>query len=524
MTATKLLELSRVEPTGMVVDIHLQGIGRMSIEVIQLAQEKWEYDSRAALGEPGGFGEVFKGKGAIGDVAVKRLKLTAQEAAHRELSIGKYLSERSYENVVPIFDSGQDANSERYFLVMPVCEYSLQKKLYEGPILYEDSVSIIRSIINGLLEVGDLVHRDLKPSNVMFHSGTWKIADFGIAKFVEDSTSLETLRTSLTPAYAAPEQWRGERPGHAADVYALGCIIYALINGSPPFVGDNDTLRQKHLHDVPPSLTGVPPRLAALVSHMLRKTEDVRPTIERCKRVLETTLEAGHGGSIGRSALHLAAQEIAQAHAATEAKLAEELSRRKRHEALFHEARRELAGINSRLTDEITDGAETARVDGNVIVFGSALLRTPQAIEIPYDGAPEVTYPHSGWNAVAWSIIGISIYDPMSLRTTYEWSSSLIYADRADGEGYRWYEVSFFSSTGSGAESSPHALPGDRDDIDIAISNIWHTESVAFGPTPIDAEDEEAFRSRWLYLVARGARAALRAPDQFPITTEFFQG
>ncbi|MDM3788590.1 protein kinase, partial [Proteus mirabilis] len=78
-------------------------------------------------------------------------------------------------------------------------------------------------------EVGDIVHRDLKPGNILRHEERWKIADFGIAKFVEDSTSLETLREALTPSYAAPEQWLGQRPTSATDIYALGCIIHALV-------------------------------------------------------------------------------------------------------------------------------------------------------------------------------------------------------------------------------------------------------------------------------------------------------
>jgi len=56
------------------------------------------------------------------------------------------------------------------------------------------------------------------------HESVWKIADFGIAKFVEDSTSLETLRNSLTPAYAAPEQWQLQRPTSATDIYSVGVL------------------------------------------------------------------------------------------------------------------------------------------------------------------------------------------------------------------------------------------------------------------------------------------------------------
>ena len=216
----------------------------MAKRVIKLPTGEWEYDDARQLGPAGGFGDVFLGRSCAGEsgrVAIKRLKLSADEAAHRELRIGARLMESSFEHVVPILDAGQDPQSDRYFLVMPVCDCSLQDEINKTGLGIdpEKTCEIIKSILAGLIEVGDITHRDLKPANILFHEGEWKIADFGIAKFVADSTSLETLRDSLTPAYAAPEQWRGERPTSAADIYSVGMIAYALIDGSPPFSGSD---------------------------------------------------------------------------------------------------------------------------------------------------------------------------------------------------------------------------------------------------------------------------------------------
>lgn len=122
------------------------------------------------------------------------------------------------------------------------------------------------------------MHRDLKPSNILLHEDVWKVADFGIAKFVADANSLNTLREYQTPAYAAPEQWRNERPTSATDVYALGCVITSLVTGHPPFGDDGDELRDKHLHAVPDRLERLPARISAFVSHMLRKEPSARPT------------------------------------------------------------------------------------------------------------------------------------------------------------------------------------------------------------------------------------------------------
>ena len=257
------------------------------MEIIRLARGQWGFNESAPLGPPGGFGEVFRGTGPDGPVAVKRLKLTAGAAAFRELRMGEVLGERKLTNVVPILDCGQDADSDRYFLVMPICERSLQEKIGSGvPIETQELCEIAMNIVSGLIEVKDIVHRDLKPGNVLFLEGCWRLADFGIAKFVEDSTSLETLRECLTPRYAAPEQWRGERPTHATDVYSLGCITYEMATGANVFK-DAPDIRDAHLHVLAPAVVHKSAKLAAFVSQMLRKSPEARPNLARCFEVFK---------------------------------------------------------------------------------------------------------------------------------------------------------------------------------------------------------------------------------------------
>ena len=93
---------------------------------IKLERAAWQVDESTRLGPKGGFGEVFKGIGPDGPVAIKRLNISAATAAHRELSIGKTLALKPLEHVVPVLDYGRDADSDRYFMVMPNCEESLQ--------------------------------------------------------------------------------------------------------------------------------------------------------------------------------------------------------------------------------------------------------------------------------------------------------------------------------------------------------------------------------------------------------------
>lgn len=234
---------------------------------IQLTNTWW-LDESARLGSPGGFGEVFRGKSASGEpVAIKRLLLQAHGEAHRELRIASDLSNRSLDYVVPILDSGQDPTSKRYFVVMPEASGSLQDFIDEREqISPAETASVALSIARGLAELPDLVHRDLKPANVLLIDGTWKIADFGIAKFVEESTSIQTLRACLSYPYAAPEQWQHQKPTRATDIYALGCILHCLLTGHPPFRGPApEDYAVQHLKEPPPHLESSIPHLRTLV-------------------------------------------------------------------------------------------------------------------------------------------------------------------------------------------------------------------------------------------------------------------
>ena len=242
---------------------------------IRLRLGEWEYDPDAPLGPAGGFGEVFKGSGERhGEVAVKRLKVTASEAAHRELRLAEELVGRTLTHVIPAFDSGQDSESDSYFIVMPRAEKSLQDEVKSGRSWSDqEAAAVLLEIVKGLDEVADIVHRDLKPGNVLFHEGRWKVADFGIARFVEDSTSLRTLKDCWTPAFAAPEQWRLERATGATDLYSLGCIAFVLLTGRPPFCGPD--IREQHLSSEPPSLDVPTPLMSSLVSMLLRNAPAV---------------------------------------------------------------------------------------------------------------------------------------------------------------------------------------------------------------------------------------------------------
>jgi serine/threonine-protein kinase len=175
---------------------------------IKLPHDEWLYDPTSPLGKAGGFGCVYRGQSRDGKiVAVKQLHISAEDAAHRELRIADDFFGKNFAHVVPLLDAGQDADSERYYVVMARADKNLAEELKsQGKFSDNEAADILLQIARGLAEVPQVVHRDLKPANVLFHEGAWKLADFGIARFVEESTSLHTLKGFLSAPYAAPEQ------------------------------------------------------------------------------------------------------------------------------------------------------------------------------------------------------------------------------------------------------------------------------------------------------------------------------
>lgn len=133
------------------------------------------------------------------------------------------------------------------------------------------------------------IHCDLKPNNIILlfdddvDRAEWprvKVIDYGVARLVEDPTTADTI--AGTPAYMAPEQWRGA-PTPKSDVYGLGCLLYELVVGEPPFRGPLPQLMMLHTHQlaVRPSVTrpDVPVELERLIMRALAKDESMRPTM-----------------------------------------------------------------------------------------------------------------------------------------------------------------------------------------------------------------------------------------------------
>src|SRR5699024_6782746 len=143
----------------------------------------------------------------------------------------------------------------------------------------------------------EVVHRDLKPANVMLtRGGMVKVLDFGMGLIVDDPdlTKLTSTHTTVgTARYMAPEQFEGAKVTRAADLYALGCVLYELLTGAPPFDGvTHFELGDKHKNDeVPPLglLRGdIPAELNRLIEQLLKKRPQNRP--EHAAEVRQTLM------------------------------------------------------------------------------------------------------------------------------------------------------------------------------------------------------------------------------------------
>ncbi|WP_200845081.1 serine/threonine-protein kinase [Roseomonas sp. 18066] len=216
-----------------------------------------------------GFGQVFEAQCTSGDVGPAVAKLVSKApGAQREML---FTDLDGIRNVVPIIDSGE--TDGHWVLIMPRAQASLRQHVTDsgGALPLEDALSVMADVAMALSDMnGKVVHRDLKPENVLLLDGRWCLADFGISRYAEATTSPDTLKYAMSFAYAAPERWRGERATGAADVYALGVIAQELLSGSRPFPGpDMHDFREQHLHADPVPLAGVSTALASVIAECL---------------------------------------------------------------------------------------------------------------------------------------------------------------------------------------------------------------------------------------------------------------
>ena len=218
-------------------------------------------------------------------VALKVLKpeLAAVVGAERFLAEIKTTANLTHPHILPLFDSGE-ADSFLFYVMPYVRGESLREKLdREKQLGVKDSVAIIQKVANALdyAHGNGIVHRDIKPGNILLSAqGEPLIADFGIALAVAQAGARRITETGLslgTPHYMSPEQATGDRDvDPRSDVYALGCVLYEMLAGQPPFSASTaQAVLVKILTTDAPSITSerrtVPPNVGAALAQALEK-------------------------------------------------------------------------------------------------------------------------------------------------------------------------------------------------------------------------------------------------------------
>ena len=239
----------------------------------------------------GGMAEVHRGRDLrLGrDVAIKMLRTdlardrTFQERFRREAQNAASLNHPA---IVAVYDTGEErapTGETIPFIVMEFVNGRTLKEVLavENRLMPRRALEITADICAALefSHRHGIIHRDIKPGNVMLtQTGQVKVMDFGIARALASGATTMTQTSAVigTAQYLSPEQARGEAVDARSDVYATGCVLYELLTGHPPFVGDNPvSVAYQHVREdpVPPSESNrdVPPDVDAIVLKALAK-------------------------------------------------------------------------------------------------------------------------------------------------------------------------------------------------------------------------------------------------------------
>jgi len=231
----------------------------------------------------GGMATVYLARDVRHDrpVALKVLRpeLAAALGPERFLREIRTTAQLAHPHILPLHDSGSAA--EFLYYVMPYVEgESLRERLNrEKQLPLEDALRLAREVADALSYAHGhgLIHRDIKPENILLQAGHAVVADFGIARAVTEAGGKRLTETGLavgTPAYMSPEQaaGSGDLDGRS-DVYALGCVLYEMLAGEPPFTGPTvESLVHQHLAVEPQAVTAIRPAVPAPVAAALHRT------------------------------------------------------------------------------------------------------------------------------------------------------------------------------------------------------------------------------------------------------------
>ena len=248
------------------------------------------YRLSAVIGR-GGMGTVYRATDLVLGRSVAVKLLPGVLADHDPTRVARFEREAraaaalNHPAVVAVYDTGADATS-RFIVMELVVGRSLEELLRDqGRLAPDSAVRVAARVADALAaaHAAGIVHRDIKPANVMVaDDGSVKVLDFGIARPMEETTLTQNAAVLGTASYMAPEQALGTPADERSDIYSLGCVLYALLAGHPPFNGIVPAaVMHQHANIAPEPLhsqtSGVSPALDGLVMEMLAKSPSERP-------------------------------------------------------------------------------------------------------------------------------------------------------------------------------------------------------------------------------------------------------
>jgi len=268
------------------------------------------YELGEVLGR-GGMAEVRQGRDIRLDrtVAIKRLRsdlasdVTFQARFRREAQSAAALN---HPTIVAVYDTGEEqlAGQTVPYIVMEYVQGRTLRDVLRAQeeLLPERSLEIVAGVLRALSysHHAGIVHRDIKPANVMLTpAGEVKVMDFGIARAIADTSATVTQTAAVigTAQYLSPEQARGAQVDARSDLYSTGCLLYELLTGRPPFIGDSPvSVAYQHVREEAPPPSHLSPAISravdAVVMRALAKSpddryqsaDDMRHDVERAMR------------------------------------------------------------------------------------------------------------------------------------------------------------------------------------------------------------------------------------------------
>jgi serine/threonine protein kinase len=255
------------------------------MEVVTIGQ----YRVTGVIGQ-GGMGAVYAAEHALlGRPAA--IKVLLPELSQKQEIVTRFFNEARaatairHPGIIEIYDFGWTPDGAAYLVMEHLEGETLSRRVRRGVFRWPAALAVVRQIAGalGAAHAKGIVHRDLKPENIFLvpdpevpGGERIKLLDFGIAKLAgETSTTIHVTRTGAvmgTPRYMAPEQCRGVPIDHRADLYAVGCILFELCTGRPPFLGEGSgDVLAAHIHVPAPTLAASRVKVPAPVERLLQR-------------------------------------------------------------------------------------------------------------------------------------------------------------------------------------------------------------------------------------------------------------